>query len=83
MMWALTIGRTRRDDEMATIGKAGDKREAALLSVFGPAQVGDPLAPDREVAEADQERDRALRTEFVRVVGADGRSYLVERPVQG
>ncbi|MBD3777853.1 MULTISPECIES: hypothetical protein [unclassified Cellulomonas] len=68
---------------MATIGRAQDKREAALLSVFGPAQVGDPLAPDREVADADRERDLALRTEFVRVAGADGRSYLVERPVSG
>jgi len=68
---------------MASIGKAQDKREAALLSVFGPAQVGDPLAPDREVADADRERDQALRTEFVRVVGADGRPYLVERPAAG
>lgn len=66
---------------MTRIGRANDRREAALLSVFGPAQVGDPLVPDREVADADQERDRALRTEFVRVVGADGRAYLVERPV--
>jgi len=66
---------------MATIGRANDKREAALLSVFGPAQVGDPLAPDREVDEADRERDQALRTEFVRVTGPDGRAYLVERPV--
>ncbi|WP_454051344.1 hypothetical protein [Cellulomonas sp. Marseille-Q8402] len=67
---------------MATIGRAGDRREAALLSVFGPAQVGDPLAPDREVGEADRERDRALRTEYVRVVGADGAAYLVERTVE-
>lgn len=67
---------------MGQIGRANDRREAALLSVFGPAQVGDPLAPDREVAEADRQRDRALRTEFVRVVGADGRPYLVERPVE-
>ncbi len=67
---------------MAAIGRAGDRREQALLSVFGPAQVGDPLAPDREVAEADRARDRALHTEFVRVVGADGSSYLVERPVE-
>jgi len=71
----------REGGAMGTIGRAGDKREAALLSVFGPAQVGDPLAPDREVAEADRERDQALRTEFVRVTGPDGRSYLVERPV--
>lgn|GEM_PF-926961 len=78
MMRALIDGTGRG---MAKIGRANDKREAALLSVFGPAQVGDPLAPDREVADADRERDRALRTEFVRVVGADGRSYLVERPV--
>jgi hypothetical protein len=68
---------------MGTIGRAGDRREAALLSVFGPAQVGDPLAPDREVGDADRERDRTLRTEFVRVVGADGSSYLVERTVEG
>ena len=68
---------------MARTGRAHDRREAALLSVFGPAQVGDPLAPDREVADADRERDRALRTEFVRVVGPDGSSYLVERTVEG
>ena len=68
---------------MARIGRAHDRREAALLSVFGPAQVGDPLAPDREVADADRERDRALRTEFVRVVGPDGSSFLVERTVEG
>jgi hypothetical protein len=67
---------------MSTIGRANDRREAALLSVFGPAQVGDPLAADREVADAHRERDQALRTEFVRVVGADGRSYLVERTVE-
>ncbi len=67
---------------MATIGRANDKREAALLSVFGPAQVGDPLAPDREVPEADRERETTLRTEFVRVTGPDGRPYLVERPAR-
>ncbi len=66
---------------MGAIGDAEDRRTAALLSVFGPAQIGDPLAPDREVGAAEQERDRALRTEFVRVVGADGRAYLVEREV--
>lgn len=82
MMWALTGSTDGTGSQMATIGRAGDKREAALLSVFGPAQVGDPLAPDREVGEADRERDRTLRTEFVRVEGADGRSYLVERPVE-
>lgn len=64
---------------MGAIGKAEDRRQAMLLSVFGPAQVGDPLAPDREVDAADRERDRALRTGFERVVGADGHSYLVER----
>jgi hypothetical protein len=65
---------------VAAIGEAKDRRTAALLSVLGPAQIGDPLAPDREVGEAEQARDRALRTDFVRVVGADGRAYLVERP---
>jgi len=81
-MRALSIGRDEAAG-MGRIGRANDRREAALLSVFGPAQVGDPLAPDREVADADRERDQVLRTEFVRVVGADGRSYLVERPVAG
>jgi hypothetical protein len=82
MMWALIDSADGTAAQMATIGRAGDRREAALLSVFGPAQVGDPLAPDREVGEADRERDRTLRTEFVRVEGADGRSYLVERAVE-
>jgi hypothetical protein len=35
------------------------------------------------VGADEQERDRVLRTEFVRVVGADGRAYLVERAVEG
>lgn len=68
---------------MGAIGEPENRRTAALLSVLGPAQIGDPLAPDRDVAAEHQERDAALRTEFVRVVGADGRSYLVERPVTG
>lgn len=68
---------------MGAIGEPEDRRTAALLSVFGPAQIGDPLAPDRAVGAEEQERDRVLRTEFVRVVGADGRAYLVERAVEG
>lgn len=64
---------------MGVIGQPEDRTTQALLSVFGPPQVGDPLAQDREIAEADRERDRALHADFVRVVGADGRSYLVPR----
>jgi hypothetical protein len=67
---------------MGAIGDPEDRRTAALLSVLGPAQIGDPLAPDRAISADERERDRVLRTEFVRVVGADGRAYLVERAVE-
>ncbi|WP_169164799.1 hypothetical protein [Cellulomonas taurus] len=64
---------------MGVIGQAEDGRTRALLSVLGPAQVGDPLAPDRDIPDEDRERDQALQDDFVRVVGPDGRSYLVPR----
>ncbi|GIG26553.1 hypothetical protein [Cellulomonas denverensis] len=64
---------------MGVIGQAEDGTTRALLSVFGPAQIGDPLAPDRDIPAEDRERDQALQDGFVRVVGADGRSYLVPR----
>jgi hypothetical protein len=76
------IAPTEEEQHMGAIGDPEDRRTAALLSVLGPAQIGDPLAPDRAISADERERDRVLRTEFVRVVGADGRAYLVERAVE-
>lgn len=52
--------------------------ERVLLPFLGPAQVGDPRL-GREASAADRERETTLRTSLERVVGPDGRSYLVER----
>lgn len=50
-----------------------------LLTYFGPAQVGNIRSRRRPVSDAARARDAQLRQEFVRVVGPDGRSFLVER----
>lgn len=55
--------------------------ERFLLPVFGPAQVGDRTRGHAASAE-DREREAALRTTLERVVGPDGRSYMVERPAE-
>lgn len=54
--------------------------EKSLLPIFGPAQVGDSTAPLRPASEAERSRDRALRTTLTRVVGKDGKSYVVAVP---
>lgn len=53
--------------------------ERFLLPFFGPAQLGDQRAPRRALSDLERERDAAIRTGLVRVVGADGRAYVVER----
>ena len=54
-----------------------------LLTYLGPAQVGNIRSRRRPVSDAARARDAQLRQEFVRVVGPDGRSFLVERGDQG
>jgi hypothetical protein len=62
-------------------GRSGGLRiTEGLLPIFGPAQVGDSTAPLRPASEAERSRDRALRTTLTRVVGADGKSYVVAVP---
>lgn len=62
-------------------GRTGGLRiTEGLLPIFGPAQVGDSTAPLRPASEAERSRDRALRTTLTRVVGADGKSYVVAVP---
>jgi len=50
-----------------------------LLTYFGPAQVGNIRGRRRTLTPAEHERDAQLQQEFVRVVGPDGRTFLVER----
>ncbi|WP_182112447.1 MULTISPECIES: hypothetical protein [unclassified Actinotalea] len=52
--------------------------ERFLLPFLGPAEVGD-LRRGRPATDADRRRESELRTTLERVVGPDGRSYLVER----
>ena len=62
-------------------GRTGGLRiTEGLLPIFGPAQVGDSTAPLRPASEAERSRDRALRTTLTRMVGADGKSYVVAVP---
>ncbi|WP_448061336.1 hypothetical protein [Cellulomonas hominis] len=63
-------------------GSRGMRLTARLVSLFGPAQVGDHTAPERVVSADERERDDRLHLDLERVVGADGRSYLVERPTR-
>ncbi|GIG28522.1 hypothetical protein [Cellulomonas marina] len=62
-------------------GADTDRPTEVLLTYLGPAQVGHPAAAGRPANDDERARDAALRTEFVRVTGADGRTFLVERPV--
>ncbi|WP_260458763.1 hypothetical protein [Actinotalea ferrariae] len=52
--------------------------ERVLLPFLGPAQVGD-TSRGNAASEQDREREATLRTTLERVVGPDGRSYVVER----
>jgi len=51
-----------------------------LLTYLGPAQISPVRARGRAATDDERERDQRLRVEFERVVGPDGRSFLVERP---
>lgn len=62
---------------------AGLRLTEGLLPIFGPAQVGDSTAPVRPPSEAERGRDSELRTTLTRMVGADGRSYVVAVPDEG
>ncbi|WP_028048135.1 hypothetical protein [Cellulomonas sp. URHD0024] len=50
-----------------------------LLTYLGPAEVGNIRGRRRALTAAERARDAQLRHEFVRVVGFDGRAFLVER----
>jgi len=50
-----------------------------LLTYFGPAQVGNIRSRRRPVSPAAEARDTQLHQDFVRVVGPDGRPFLVQR----
>lgn len=56
--------------------------ERYLLPFLGPAQVGD-IARGHAPDEVQQGRETELRTTLERVVGPDGRSYVVERRPEG
>lgn len=78
---------TPAEDRPSRATSDGDHRPAGmrltekrLLPIFGPAQVGDSTAPLRPASEAERSRDRALRTTLTRVVGKDGKSYVVAVP---
>lgn len=64
-------------DDHGDARSGGLRITEGLLPIFGPAQVGDSTAPLRPASEAERSRDRALRTTLTRVVGADGKSYVV------
>ena len=51
--------------------------ERFLLPFLGPAQVADARRR-RAVTDAQRERETALRDGLRRVVGPDGKSYMVE-----
>ena len=50
-----------------------------LVTYFGPAQVGNIRGRRRTLTSDERARDAQLRQDFVRVVGPDGRAFLVER----
>jgi hypothetical protein len=54
-----------------------------LLTYFGPAQVGNIRSRRRPVSPAARERDTQLHHDFVRVLGPDGRPFLVQRDERG
>ena len=73
------LGRKRKDTDGKTRGM---RLTEGLLPIFGPAQLGDSTTPVRPASAAEQQRDRTLRTELTRVVGADGHSYVVAVPAE-
>lgn len=52
--------------------------ERFLLPFFGPAQLGD-ASRGHAASPEERRREAELRTTLERVVGPDGRTYVVER----
>ncbi|RHA44508.1 hypothetical protein [Cellulomonas rhizosphaerae] len=50
-----------------------------LLTYMGPAQVGNVRSRRRPTTSAQREREAELVAGYERVVGPDGREFLVER----
>ncbi|WP_249667291.1 hypothetical protein [Cellulomonas fengjieae] len=53
------------------------------LTYLGPAQVGNIRGPRKDLTDDERARDAELQQQFDRVVDANGRSFLVERPATG
>lgn len=53
------------------------------LTYLGPAEVGNIRGPRKDLTEDEVARDSELQQQFDRVVDANGRSFLVERPATG
>ncbi|MBI9116012.1 hypothetical protein [Sanguibacter suaedae] len=68
---------------MSTRKTWGMRLTEKLLPIFGPAQVGSTASPVRSANDAERERDATLRTGLRRVVGPDGRSYVVSADDDG
>ncbi len=60
-------------------GRRFDMTDWLARYLLGPASVAHPRRAGRRANEAEQERESALRSEFVRVRDASGRVYLVDR----
>ncbi|GIG30704.1 hypothetical protein [Cellulomonas marina] len=58
--------------------QANDRAAELLLPYLGPAEI-DRTAP-RARAQSGPDPDGELLTRYEKVVGADGHTYLVERP---
>lgn len=52
--------------------------ERYLLRFFGPPELGGPR-PGRRADADERAREDQLRSELTRVLGPDGRAYLVQR----
>ncbi|WP_456847460.1 hypothetical protein [Cellulomonas sp. P5_C6] len=54
-----------------------------LVTYLGPAQVGNIRGPRKALTDDERARDAELQQGFERVVDANGRSFLVQRPAAG
>ncbi len=61
-------------------GPLSDRLDTAFLPFFGPAQVS-PIHAVGDVSDDARQRERRIRTVYERVVGPEGRAYVVERDV--
>ncbi|MCU1431356.1 MAG: hypothetical protein JWP95_461 [Actinotalea sp.] len=69
-----------RSEPRKTIGMRFTER--FLLPFLGPAQLGHQDR-GKPATAADRERNESLRTGLTRVIGPDGRAFLVERRDEG